>query len=991
MKNNYHRVTNNQIKKACLSTLLVSILTACGGGDEITEAIAVEEPEQIELTTPEAGQESFSMLRQEGTYWANEENQGVSLRGVNLGNWLSMETWMFDHNQILGDGIVDQCSFEEKLTERFGAEEKDAVLKSFRDGWLTEKDWDKLAEANFNLVRLPFFYDLIEDDANPKTVKADAWHYLDWAIEQAKQREIYVILDLHGAAGRQGWEHHSGCEGKNELWGSADNIDRTKWLWGQIAARYKDEKAVAAYGVLNEPWGTDSSTLKDVVLDLYEAIRAEDPNHIVVFPGHNEDGITAYGFPEQQGLTNVAFEMHFYPGIFGWGEINYETHRDWLTCGEDGTTGVCEWQTRLEELNTPFLVGETQTWTGLGEQGGEVTRATYDIYNEMNWAVTNWSFKTVSASGGVGSGVWGYITNNGEQLLTKAETWSCNDWASSFADACAGNAKSVIPNTSEDTKTMYLVIKTGSFNGTDVVYDDIKLTNEATGENILTNGDFGTGDNWTELAVWGDPRNYDFNYSVGEFAGSDTGAALRVTADAGHNSFIYQAVQVAANQSYLLSGKFKDLGDGGNDMWAEIYLVAEQPQEWQDVNGRVLPNVDVNNSSLEEVKTFFGAFATMDYVVNPYVKESLTASDGAKLFSDVPAKPGSFTIGVAEQQVSLTWNAPEGNVTEYHIYRSGNADAGFEKIATTTETNYDEQIDDKVYFYYVLAISATDIGYPTSVLASGELINKVPVLIEAEAYSSAHPEVKIEETGDTGGGSNIGHFETDYWVEYRLDVAESSDYKADFRLASAVGNVSFQVLIDGELIETITVPETGGWQTYETVSIGLPLAEGESVMKLNSVDNQWNLNWIDIHTGAEPTEVLISPESVHQGGSTATITMVNDADKSVDVVSLSLSDSGDMGENYVNYQFDAVDLTTYPILSFDMKDLVGTNTVMVTLIDHSGATWEQWTSDATVHNEWQLVTLDVSSASIDLTQVVEIRLAQWNAGDYLITDVKFTK
>ena len=229
---------------------------------------------------------------------------------------------------------------------------------------------------------------------------------------------------------------------------------------GQIARRYKDENAIAAYGLLNEPWGTDSETLKDVSVELYDAIRAEDNDHIIVLPGHNIDGISAYGDPAQQSLSNVAFEMHFYPGIFGWGDINYETHRDWLTCGADGKSGVCEWQARLAALETPFLIGETQTWTGLGDIGGEVTRASFDIYNDIHWAVTSWSFKTVSPSGGMGGGTWGYITNTGEQLLTKADTWSCNNWESEFKGACAGNANSVTPNSSDTIKTMYLVIKT---------------------------------------------------------------------------------------------------------------------------------------------------------------------------------------------------------------------------------------------------------------------------------------------------------------------------------------------------------------------------------------------------------------------------------------------------------------------------------------------------------------------------------------------------
>lgn len=993
MQNNNQKViTKKHLQKKTLATLFALSLAGCAGDDLTSDFGVTPPPPPVVLEKPAAGQESFSRLHQQGTNWANADNQSVSLRGVNLGNWLSMEIWMFGSDDALGSDIGDQCTLEAKLVERFGEAEKDNLIKTFRDNWLTELDWDKLAEAGFNVVRLPFFYDLIEDDANPMTVKENAWHYLDWAIEQAKQREIYVILDLHGAAGRQGEEHHTGCAGKNDLWESADNIERTKWLWGQIAARYKDEDAVAAYGLLNEPWGTDSETLKDVVIELYEAVRAEDPDHIVVLPGHNIDGISAYGHPQQYDMTNVAFEMHFYPGIFGWGDINYETHRDWLTCGEDGDTGICEWEERMNTLETPFLIGETQTWTGLGDIGGEVTRASFDKYNERNWAVTAWSFKTVSNSGGVGNGKWGYLTNNGDQLLVKAETWSCNDWESHFASACANQAKSVVPNNGNDAKTMYLVIKTGSFNGTDVVYDDIQLTNEATGENILANGGFGSSDNWTEVSVWGDPRVYDFNYQAGPFAGSDSGDALRVTADAGHNSLIYQAVEIEPGASYILSGKFKDLGANGNDMWAEIYLVPEQPQEWVDVDGRVLPNVDLNSSSLDKITQYFASYGEMDYVPNSYVKTSLTSTEPASLFTNVPAKPEAFTINVVDQTVSLTWNAPEGQGLEYQVFRSTNPDSNFSLIATTTETSYSEEIDDKVYFYYVQAVTSTDTGYATTILASGELINVIPGFIEAEEYSSAHPNVQIEPSGDIGGGSNIGHFETDYWVEYRLDVQETAEYQADFRLASAVGNVSFEVLIDGVLIDTITVPETGGWQTYETLSITLPLEQGERLMRLNSIDNQWNLNWIDIYAESS-TPISFGVDLAGSGGSTANVATVFDAEKDKDVISLTVLESGNMDNNYVDYTFEATDFSGLSTLVFDVKDTVGSNTTLVRLIDASGAEWSAWTSDATVHNQWQTISLNFEDAanSIDLTQVVEIRLAQWNEGEYLIDELSLLR
>uniref|UniRef100_UPI0025D5F797 glycoside hydrolase family 5 protein n=1 Tax=uncultured Alteromonas sp. TaxID=179113 RepID=UPI0025D5F797 len=239
---------------------------------------------------PKAGDEQYSMLKQDRERWMNEQGEIVSLRGVNLGNWLMLEMWMLNNgDNPVGEGIVDQCTFEGTLEERFGADERARLMDVYRDNFITERDWDILQDAGFNLIRLPFPYQLIEDDANPMTLRDDAWQYLDYAIEEAKARNMWVVLDLHGAAGAQGWEHHSGCEGKNEYWEGdnvAENQERTRWLWQQIAGRYKDEPAVAGYGVLNEPWGTDAETLAENVTGLYHAIREVDQEHIVILPGH---------------------------------------------------------------------------------------------------------------------------------------------------------------------------------------------------------------------------------------------------------------------------------------------------------------------------------------------------------------------------------------------------------------------------------------------------------------------------------------------------------------------------------------------------------------------------------------------------------------------------------------------------------------------------------------------------------------------------------
>jgi glucan 1,3-beta-glucosidase len=357
---------------------------------------------------PAQAQPGLPMLHTEGSKWLAADGSQPALRGVNLGNYLIQEFWMMGQGSA---GIDDQCKLEAVLDKRFGYAERERLYRLYRDNWITTRDWDMLPKLNLNLVRLPFIYSVVEDEKNPRHLRADAWRYLDNAIDEAEKRGVYVILDLHGAVGSQGWEHHSGCAGKNKYWDTAEYQERTIWLWQQIAARYKDRGAVAGYSILNEPWGTTPENLAVVMGTLYQEIRKVDQNHVIILPGHSK-GIDAYGKPSEHGQVNVAFEMHPYPGHFGWGKPGVAVHRDWLQCGPTGKTGVCEWKAKQEGLNTAYFIGEFQPWAFMGpELGGQVTRATYDTYVANGWASTAWAYKLVSNKGGQGKGTWGLVTN----------------------------------------------------------------------------------------------------------------------------------------------------------------------------------------------------------------------------------------------------------------------------------------------------------------------------------------------------------------------------------------------------------------------------------------------------------------------------------------------------------------------------------------------------------------------------------------------------
>jgi hypothetical protein len=389
---------------------------------------------------------SLPAIKQSGQYWVNASGARVNLRGTNIGNWLIQEFWMMGGSVT---GINDQCTLEATLSQRFGTTEKERLMKVFRDNYITARDFDLIKGMGMNVVRIPFLYSLIENEYAPYTLRSDAWQYLDWAINEAEKRGMYVILDLHGTVGGQAaaTEQHDGCIGAAQVWTNNTYWDRTKWLWDNIASRYRGRTAVAAYDLLNEPWGTDATTLANRSYELFNVVRAKDPDHVILLPGHNS-GIDAYGNPNTRGLTNSSLWMHFYPGLWGWNDTatygagQANMHANWLHCNQDGTGESCTWRDKINAIQTPFLIGEFQPWTLLGSYGGQMTRKTYDIYNMYGWAATNWAYKTTSNAGSNGntdSWGWGMVTNssNGGTMsdinVNTASAAQIDAWFRSFA------------------------------------------------------------------------------------------------------------------------------------------------------------------------------------------------------------------------------------------------------------------------------------------------------------------------------------------------------------------------------------------------------------------------------------------------------------------------------------------------------------------------------------------------------------------------------
>jgi hypothetical protein len=89
-------------------------------------------------------------------------------------------------------------------------------------------------------------------------------------------------------------------------------------LWKIIAKRYKDNPWVAGYNPINEPADPTEKQIEPYYRRLVEAIRAEDPNHIIFLEG-NRYSIDFHMF--SQPLPNAVYTNHDYalPGFIDGG------------------------------------------------------------------------------------------------------------------------------------------------------------------------------------------------------------------------------------------------------------------------------------------------------------------------------------------------------------------------------------------------------------------------------------------------------------------------------------------------------------------------------------------------------------------------------------------------------------------------------------------------------------------------------------------------
>lgn len=787
-------------------------------------------------------------VHRDGQNIVDGNGQNLILRGLGLGGWMVQEGYMLQTSDFAGPQHV----IRQKITDLIGATNTEEFYQAYRANGVTKRDIDSLKAWGFNSVRLPMHYNLYTLPIEQETGGNNTWleegftmtdNLLNWCAAN----NMYLILDLHAAPGGQGKDANISDYDptKPSLWESPANKNKMIALWRRLAERYKDSPWIAAYDIINEPnWAftgtningcdeTSNAPLRALMVSVTQAIREVDTNHMIIAEGNcwgnNYNGILPLWD------NNMALSFHKY----------------WNYNDIASIQGMLNLRT---QYNVPIWMGE----------GGENSNVWFKDAiallesNNIGWAF--WPMKKIDNIAGVASVS---KTPEYEVLL--------NYWKNGGTQPTVNYAKSALMQVAENFKMQNVTVKPDVV---DAMFRQIQSaetvkykSNAVPGKIFATHYDLGRIN-----AAYSDRDFVNYRVVTNVFEDWNKGWAMRNDGVdiQGCNDAVTNGFQVGfINPNEWLVYTIPSASVKAYDV--DIRYAGTGTLHLENANGQISETINLPQTG---GLTTWGTVALTDVLLRAGDNKIKVYFDGAgfnfnylefknpRNSSEVALKVVDASVNMLGDKVNVIFNKdlqPGINFSQSGLVLKVNGDVvSISNTVSNGATSFAIKpampinASDVVTLSYpgsnIVATDATIQATFSNKPVSNRVGNIVGISgkIEAENFYSNNG-LNLETTTDTGGGQNIAYPDSGDWLEYLVNISQTGNYKIEYRTAgqSAVGKIKLELVNETTSeIQAVTLPATGGWQTWQTVPTQATLPAGRFIARFTVVDPGFNLNWV---------------------------------------------------------------------------------------------------------------------------------------------------
>jgi len=126
----------------------------------------------------------------------------------------------------------------------------------------------------------------------------------------------------------------------------------------------------------------------------------------------------------------------------------------------------------------------------------------------------------------------------------------------------------------------------------------------------------------------------------------------------------------------------------------------------------------------------------------------------------------------------------------------------------------------------------------------------IPGKIEAENFTKQSG-IQTENCSDVGNGLNVGWIDSGDWLQYPVNnYSDSIYFSASFRSSSPNNGGIITLFLDNSKIGELSVPNTGSWQNWKSVSTIVNIGKGKHYLKVVATSGGFNINYMEFELSA---------------------------------------------------------------------------------------------------------------------------------------------